>query len=155
MKKIVVLIIMLSILSIFTGCSSKKPNDSPDMVVKTFATIVCDVLNGKKPNLEVYNGLWQNKSLARRTMEEIAMPGSHLIVPLQNRGEITYLLGKNESIQKNDKYLRFIGITNKNSKNIYGCFALAIIKVNDKYYIANGGYVTEPAVKNRDFYKEP
>ena len=155
MKRIVMLIVMFSMLSIFTGCSSKKTNDSPDMVVKTFATIICDVLNGKTPNLEIYNGLWQNKSLARRTMEEIAMPGSHLIVPLQNRGEITYLLGKNESIQKNDKHLRFVGISNKNSKNIYGCFALAIIKVNDKYYIANGGYVTEPSVKNRDFYKEP
>ena len=133
----------------------RSPNGSPDMVAKTFATTVCDILNDKDPDLEVYNGLWKNPSLCQRLTEEISVRRSNLIVPIQNRGEVTYLLAKNDAIQKDDRYIRFVGMANKNSKNVYGCFTLAIQKIDGKYYIANAGYSDDASVKNRDFYKEP
>lgn len=131
----------------------RSPSDSPDMVVKTFATTVCDRLNGKNPDMTAYNALWKNPSLRERLSEE--MFDWNILVPKQNRGEIAYLLGKNESVQKDDKYLRFVGIINKNSKNIYGCIVLAIRKIDGKYYIVNAGFSDDPSTKNRDYYKEP
>lgn len=131
----------------------RSPGDSPDMVVKTFATTVCDRLNGKNPDMTAYNALWNNPSLRDRLSEE--MFDWNVLVPKKDRGEIAYLLGKNESVQKDDKYLRFVGIINRNSKSIYGCIVLGIRKIDGKYYIVNAAFSDDPSTKNRDYYKEP